>query len=275
MEKNRKNWILKRDSSLTISENEAVRSWNSNRKFTGKKGDFVILLEYFSRIWVFSRFCTIKSVELGKDQVEGEKGRIIVRLDLGMEFGMLKPLENFKFSLLAVKNYSNPAKHFRTWKEITIEELNAILFDNVDLKRSLLGFTFYEMHLEHRKAFLNFLGLSDFSQDYIVHDLEKILIKLNDYVVDSIINPGHQFLEGVKLFKEMFGNEIYSNLSIADHENSVRVTYAVDQEEVLKKYLNNLEQYFGSAFINSKNEYSNRDEYYRKSLKSPIVLKIN
>lgn len=274
MEKNGKNWILKRDSSLTILENEAVRIWSSNRKFSGKSGDSVILLEYVNRIWVFSRFCTIKSVESGKERVEGEKGRITVRLDLGMDFGLLKPLDNFKFSLLAVKNYSNPAKYFRTWKEITIEELNFILFDTVDLKRSLLGFTFYEMHLEHRKAFLNFLGLSDFNQNYVVHDIKEVLIKLNDYVVHSIINPGHQFLEGAKLFREIFGEKTFSNLAFSDHQDSNRFSLARNQERVLLEYLKNLERYFGKYFNEVIDRYFIEEDYYWKGLKSPIILKL-
>lgn len=275
MEKNGKNWILKRDSSLTFLENEAVRIWNSNRKFSGKSGDSVILLEYINRIWVFSRFCTIKSVESGKERIEGEKGRVTVRLDLGMDFGLLKPLDNFKFSLLAVKNYSNPAKHFRTWKEITIEELNFILFDTVDLKRSLLGFTFYEMHLEHRKAFLNFLGLSDFNQDYVVHDLKKVLINLNDYVVHSIINPGFQFLEGVKLFREIFGEKTFSNLAFSDHQDSNRFSFARNQERRLIGYLGELERYFGTNFNQVLDRSLLGGDYYWKSLKNPIILRLN
>lgn len=275
MDQNKKNWILRRDSNLTILENEAVRIWNSNRKFGGKSGDSVILLEYVNRVWVFSRFCTIKSIDSGKEQVEGEKGRITVKLSLGAELGVQRSLDKFKFSLLAVKNYSNPVKHFRTWKEITVEELNFILFDKVDFRRSLLGFTFYEMHIEHRKAFLNFLGLSDFDQYYVVHDLKRGLIKLNDYVIHSIVNPGYQFLEGVKLFKEMFGDEVYSNLLISDNENSIRSSSAKNQEEVLKKYLQNLEQYFGNAFLNKIEGDFNKNEYNWKSLKNPIILKIN
>lgn len=274
MEKNGKNWILKRDSSLTILENQAVRIWNSKRKFAGKSGDSVILLEYVNRIWVFSRFYTIKSVETGKEQVEGEKGRITVRLDLGKDFGLLKPLENFKFSLLAVKNYSNPSMHFRTWKEITFQELNFILNDNLDTGRSLIGFTFYEMHLEHRKAFLNFLGLSDFDQHYVVHDLDEILTKLNDYIVHSILNPGYQFLEGVKLFKEIFGEKTYSNLTISDQQDSVVFSFARNQEKVLMEYLGTLERFFGKNFNKVSERYFLRGDYYEKSLKNPMILKL-
>lgn len=181
-----------------------------------------------------------------------------------------RPLDHFVYSLTQIKDYKNPDRIFRSIKKITKEEADMIENGQLNEGRSLIGFTFFNMQREHQMGFLNYLGLQDYSQSYIVYNTEETLEKLNEYVVDHIINPSLQLLESVELFKKIFGIKDHSQLSFSDGDIKHN---ASNQEKVLNEYLAELRKHFGK---NIERVYRNNTYEYSQALqKTPLILKVH
>ncbi|MCH7411109.1 hypothetical protein MM239_17020 [Belliella sp. DSM 111904] len=262
-------WIVK--YNFIPSPEVGYFYFTEKRNIPQKEGDFVFVLERLMGEWHFTSLFKIMEIKKNEDKTELESLIIFTKREIFEP----KPLENFKFSLANIKNYVNPIIHFRSWKKITADEGKMILFSNINEIRSLIGFTFYNMHQDHRKCFLYFLGIFDFNQSYYVYNTFEVLSKLNEYITHQILNPSYQFLESLKLFKEMFGEENYIKLSFAAKDERSNPSIASDQEKIIKQYLPELEKNFGTNFKFRNEELIFSEEYIKKIKKNPLVLKVN
>lgn len=260
---------MKDYGQLNNQGSEAYLTINK-KKVPVQERDIIFLLEYLNGRWGFQTQWRIDGVKKGEAKTDiPERITVEMYLDERFEF---RPLDNFVYTLSYIRNYKRPEKGFRLFRNLTPIEASMILRGKVDEVRSLIGFTFYNMHRDHRICFLEKLGLKDLRQEYVVYDEYELLNKMNEYVIDHIINPSEQFLESVKLFKKMFGDENYSKLSFSDDQNIKSTSYAINQENALKEYLENVKSNFGPFF--RKRENRSFDKNYNQIRKSPLVLKV-
>lgn len=263
-------WIIKEDKNLDIQVGNAIYT-TSKKKVPVQVGDYIFIIEDVNGKWGIQTLWTVEEVkEIGEKKEIPE--RIIVIM-YKYEVFDIRHLDHYIFSLSCIKNYKNPDRDFRYFKKLMPVEVPMILKGDVNEIRSLIGFTFYNMHRDHQIGFLNFLGLQDLSQKYIVYNEKKLLEKMNDYVTVHIINPSEQFLKSIEFFKKMFGSEFYSKLSFSEGQNMKNISYAINQEKVLLEYLGELKKYFGPSFKIKEN--ARFDKYYLEFKMSPIVFKID
>lgn len=233
------NWIF---NTQTLNQNfndskTQVISFEQKRKFSGEKGENIILLEYKSGNWVFTK--QYKIITIDQKKFDEEYNNIVVTIELIQEFGEKKLLEDYVYSLVRVTDFKNPSKHFkRKYSRLTDVEFEAIADDKIYTNRTILGTILNALHIDHQKSFIEYLAQEEPALLTNKPDVDKALDHLYEYVEANIIEP-IKYLKSIgELFSDLFGIEALNELGFAeDVEKMDKIKMVKPQLDLIEKHL--------------------------------------
>lgn len=234
------NWIFNVNGlrhKLDNEENQKI-SFTQKRKFSGKVGEFIILLEEKNRNWVFTRYYEIVSID--QEKLEEEYIKTTIALKLKTIFKEEKLVEDYSYSLLRVSDFKNPSKHYnkRVYNRIEDVEFEAIVNDKIYTNRTILGTILNALHPDHQKSFVKFLASEEPTLLTNKTDVDKALNYLYKYVEANIIEPIKYLKSSGELFSSIFGQEELINLCFAeDVERMKNIKMVKPQMELIEQYL--------------------------------------
>lgn len=189
------NWIFKTGDHLKFlneGKNGELRL-EQKTNFTGESGEDVLILSR-KKEWEFIAHYRIENVSV--ENPDDEYKKIQVSIELKTEFASPKPLDDYIYSLARITNYANPIKHFnRKYNRLSDIEFNAILYDKIYQKRTVVGTILNAMHEDHQNAFIAYLGTEQ--PDLLTNraDMDRILLLLLRYLDFAIIKPANYLKE--------------------------------------------------------------------------------
>lgn len=233
------NWIFNAYSlNQKLGDDKTQKiSFTQKRKFSGKIGENIILLEEKSRNWVFTKCYEITGIE--QDKLEDDYNKITIALELKTIFKEEKLVEDYSYSLLRVTDFKNPSRHYnnRVYNRIEDVEYEAIVNDKIYINRTILGTIFNSMHSDHQKGFIQYLTENDPKLIIIKPNVNKALEYLYQYLEQNIIEPIN-YLKGIgELYELNFGDNELSELEFAeDNENSNDSNKVKLQLDIIREY---------------------------------------
>jgi hypothetical protein len=205
------NWVFKFGENFKSTDKEGtfVVTFQQKRKFSGKNGDDVLILDKESDGWVFTDHYKISGVEIPK-QVEGDdKTTFNVTVDLVEHYEEAKPLEDYAFSIRRVTNYDRPIMHFRLKSSKLSEiEFEAIDENKIYTKRTIVGLTLKAMHRSHQQSFLTYVASENPSLLAGPVDMEVAFSLLRDYLNFAVIKPAQYLVECSEMLQQIGPEEL-------------------------------------------------------------------
>jgi len=232
------NWIFNINSfhqKLGVENTQKI-SFTQKRKFSGKVGENIIILEEKNRNWVFTKSYEIKGVE--QDKIDEDYNKITISLELETIFKEDKLVEDYSYSLLRVTNFKYPHNHYnRRYSRLEDVEFDAIVNDKIYTNRTILGTILNALHPDHQKSFVEFLASEEPTLLTNKTDVNKALNYLYKYVEANIIEPIKYLKSSGELFSSIFGQEELINLGFAeDAENMKNIKLVKPQMELIEQY---------------------------------------
>lgn len=215
-------------------------SFKQKGKFAGEISENIILLEFKNKNWVFTKKYEITDIDQNK--LGDDYTNIVITIDFISEFKENKLLEDYIFSLVRVRDFKNPSKHFnRKYSRLTDLEFEAIVDDKIYTNRTILGTILNALHIDHKMSFIEYLAHVEPALLINKPDVDKALNHLNEYIDANIIEPIKYLRSSGELFSGIFGNEQIKELGFAeDLEYTKNIKMVKPQLDLIKEYL----QYF-------------------------------
>lgn len=215
------NWIFNTNRISYKADNQKIKkiSFTQKRKFSGKIGEDIILLEYKNKNWAFTKHYEIINIE--QDKINEDYNKITITLELKNIFKEDKLIEDYSYSLLRVTNFVNPEKHYnRRYNRIENVEFEAIVYDKIYINRTILGVIFNSLHRDHQKAFIQYITKNDPKLIIKKPNINEALEYLYQYLEQNVIEPINYLKEIEKLYELNFGDQELTKLEFAEDNES-------------------------------------------------------
>lgn len=184
--------------------------------FRGAEGDPVILLVYTSAMkWVFYAYGRITEFE--KTYNESTQ-RHFIKLTVSELTKTKAPntLDDFAYTLTKVRDFDNPAKHFRTYSSLTPVEYNSIIQGKIFVSRTAFGKVIRALPPQHRQSFDNYFrtyhskvynGKKNYAEAWRI---------LKTYVDSHILIPAQQLISARKMFAQLAGDDVANKIGFGE-----------------------------------------------------------
>jgi len=206
-------WIFKTGDHFQFNNEgqKATALFEQRRIFTGKAGDYVLVLEKKKGEWEF--IAQFQITEIDVEAPEDEYKQITVTLGLIKQFEGDKLLEDYVYSLKRISNYAYPIKHFaRKYSRLHDAEFEAIVEDKIYVKRTIVGTILNAMHRDHQEGFISYIANE--SPELLTgnSDMDKVLGLLLIYLDFAIIKPAQYLIESAEILQSIISEKEFADV---------------------------------------------------------------
>lgn len=271
------NWIFKNNllgSVGNTAEDFSVRFYQK-QNFSAKPGERVLILGMKKGEWQFIAEYSIAKIEINPDE---EYKEITVFLKLEKKFDD-KLLTDYIYSLRTITHFDYPMRHFtRKYRRLNDAEYDAIVNDKIYVKRTIVGTVLNAMHVEHQKAFIEFVAENEPGLLVGNADMDEIYNLLVKYMDFAIVKPSQYLRESANILQSVLTSEEYDGIGFGSDierlgvNNTQRIK---SQVLIIEENLSSLEQFVNQGMDNEISGFedkSNLERYFRNS-PLPISLK--
>jgi len=187
-----------------------------------------------------------------------------------------KLLDDYIYSFRRITNYTNPIRHFnRKYSRLFDVEFDAIIEDNIYLKRTIVGTVLNAMH-SHQRGFITYI--SGIEPELLIGgaDLDKALEILWDYLKYAILEPANYLMKSAEILKLIVPDEFVEiGFGLEPHKLYKNNTQMIQpQVQIIEDHLQEFYNYYFEIFIVGKIQIQDDFRYKNLFYNSPLPIKI-
>ncbi|WKL48703.1 hypothetical protein Q1W71_02725 [Flavobacterium pectinovorum] len=280
--KDNKYWIFKLDQSKRefiidriLSGTNEIELKYEIKTVPKNEIDGKVLFLYqndLTKNYEFEYEATINKTEVIRTESGPHSFRIV--FDQVKKIDKVINLEDVKYSF---KNSTNITKSNRylnlNLNSISKVEFEAVLYGDIFFSRTIFLKLYETLPYEHKLAFYKIIFDLNPYEVKLTNDHELLLLKLENYIENYILNPAKLFVESSEILKKLVDENSYEKIGFNTTRRAIdyldpQVNYA---ENFISLYNNDLFDKFKQTYENFKETESEFKKLF-KNMPSPVTL---
>lgn len=273
------NWIFRTGDFLQFidKDKKALAIFTQKRYFSGRIGENVLVLDKSENGYEFTHHYKVSNIDV-EENIDGYK-TFLIGLVLVEKYSGDKFLDDYIYSLARIRHYDSPIKHYsKRYSRLLDVEFDAIIYDRIYVRRTVLGTILNAMHPDHQQEFISFLAQENPGLLLGKADIDKTLMFLLDYLKYAVIEPAKYLKNSVEILKNLVDDESINEIgfTLDPREASTRTVQKIQPQYMLiEKHLDalptSIDQIIDSETKNSREYRKYKDPFKDSGL--PIIIK--